>query len=134
MSEDNDSAKKLIEAMARTNRLLRDHSVNLRRLPYVAKAQTSPLEAADFATGPGLEGHVEAVLRRGDVFCWWFYVRSEGNLWIIDATLDRTSGDLQETVSELPTETASDFDGLISTLNRVIGELLALSLPEVETL
>jgi hypothetical protein len=133
MSEENNSAKKLIEALAQANRLLRDHSVNLRRLPYVAKAETSPLEAVVFANGPGLEGHVEAVLKRGDVLCWWLYVRSEDNLWSIDATLDRTSGDRQETMSELPTATASDFDGLLSTLKRVVGELLALSCSEVET-
>ena len=132
MSEENGLTKNLIEALAQANRLLRDHSVNLRRLPNVVRAQTSPLEAVIYASGPGLEGHVEAVLREGDVLCWWLYVRSEGNLWSIEATLDRTSSDRQETVSELPTETASDFDSLLSALRRVVGGLLALSSPEVD--
>jgi hypothetical protein len=134
MSEENNSAKRLIEALAQANRLLRNHSVNLRRLAHVVKAQTSPLEAVVFADGPGIEGNVEAVLQTGDVLCWWLYVRSEGNLWNIEATLEWTSGDRQETVRELPTGIASDFDGLLNTLNRTVLELLAIGIPEIDTL
>ncbi len=133
MNQENSIAKQMLEALAEVNRSLRDHSVALRRSPDVTKAQTSPLEAVFFANGPGLEGHVEAVLANGDVVCWWLYLRWNQDSWLLEATVERKSPDGQETEKELPTETVSDFDGFLKALKRVVPELLALTIPEVGT-
>lgn len=132
MNHESDTAKRFLEALAETNRLLRDHSVELRRSPRVMKAQCSPLDAVRFANGPGLEAHVEAVLKEGDVVCWWLYVRSTPNSWSVEASIDCKSPNGQETEKELPTQTVTDFEEFLEILKRVVRELLALKIDAVE--
>jgi len=123
------AAKRLLEVLAEVNRLLRDHAVELRRSSSVTHAQAY-LEAVSYKNGPVLEGYVDAKLANGDVVCWCLDVRWNQNSWTVEATLDRKAGDRQETVAELPTETASDLDAFLGVLKQVAGELLALRIPE----
>jgi hypothetical protein len=123
------AAKRLLEALADINRLLRDHAVELRRSSAATHAQAY-LEAVSYKSGPVLEGYVDATLANGDVVCWCLDARWDQNSWTIEATLDRRGGDRQDTVAELPTETATDLDAFLGMLKRVAGELLALRIPE----
>ncbi len=122
-------ARRLLEALAETNRLFRDHAVALRRSPGVASAQAS-LEVCSYESGPVVEGYVDATLANGDGICWCLDVRWDERCWTIEATLDRRSGDRQKTIAELPVERASEVDEFVSTLKRVVAELLSLSIPE----
>src|SRR5260370_27681126 len=99
--------------------------MQLRRLSAVANAQAC-LEPAFYANGPVLEGYVEANLTNGDVVCWCLDVRWNQDSWAVEATLDRKTGDRQQTVGEIPVETVNDFDAFLKVLKRVVRELLAL--------
>lgn len=120
------AAKQLLKELAEINRLLRDHSVALRRLASVTVAQAFPLEAVSYTTGPGLEGCVEAKLTNGDVVVWCLDVNWDQNAWTIEATLDKKSGDRQKTVEELPAETLADFGTFLKALTRITHQLLTL--------
>jgi hypothetical protein len=122
-------AKRLLEALADINRLLRDHAVELRRSSIATDAEAY-LEAVAYRNGPVLEGYVEAKLVNGDTVCWCLDVRWNQDSWTIEATLDKKSGDRQETVAELPSATVTSLDDFLSTLTRVAGELLALRISE----
>src|SRR5262245_13783943 len=124
MSENAQSitAKRLLEALAEVNRLLRDHSAGLRRLSGVTAAQAFPLEAVFYTNGSRLEGCVEAALPDGDVVCWCLDVSWNQDFWVVEATLDRKSGNRQQTVRELPTATVGQFDSFLQELKRVTRE------------
>jgi hypothetical protein len=124
-------AKQLLEVLAETNRLFRDHAVHLRRSLVATKAQAC-LEVVSYTNGAVLEGYVEAELANGDSLCWCLDVRWDQNSWTIEATLDKKSGDRQETVKELPVRTVSDFADFLDALKHVASELLTLSVPEVQ--
>jgi hypothetical protein len=123
------AVKRLLETLAETNRLLRDHAVKLRRSPAVTKARTS-LEVVSYRNGPVLEGYVEAELTDGEVVCWCLDVRWTPDSWSVETTVDRKTGDRQKTVKELPTETATDIDGFLEVLERAVRALLALSIAD----
>jgi hypothetical protein len=129
---ENAAAKQMLDTLADVNRLLRDHAVELRRSSAVTTAQAS-LEAVSYRNGPVLEGYVDAELSNGLQLCWCLDVRWNPDSWTIEATLDRKTGDRQETVKELPAETSSNFGDFLDALKRVTSELLALSIPEVAT-
>jgi hypothetical protein len=77
-----------------------------------------------------LEGYVEASLTNGDVVCWCLDVRWNQDSWVVEATLDRKTGDRSETVRELTAEAVNDFDGFLRVLSRVVRELLALKITD----
>jgi hypothetical protein len=131
MSEEtpNSTAKRLLGALAVTDRLLRDHAVQLRRSSAVAKAHAC-LEVVSYENGPVLEGYVEAELTSGDTVCWGLDVRWTQASWNLEATLDRKIGDRQETVKELPAESATDFESFLELLGRVLKDLLALDIAD----
>ena len=122
-------AKQLLEALAEIDRLLRDHAVRLRRSPVVVKAQAC-FEVVSYANGPVLQGSVDAELTNGDAVCWCLDVRWTQESWNLEATLDRKIGDRQETVKELPLESATDFEGFLDLLGRVVRDLLALTIAD----
>jgi hypothetical protein len=123
------AAKRLLEALSDINRLLRDHAVELRRSSIATDAEAY-LEAVAYKNGPVLEGYVDAKLVNGDTVCWCLDVHWNQDSWTIEATLDKKSGDRQETVAELPSATVTSLDDFLSTLRRVAGELLALRISE----
>ncbi len=123
------AAKRLLEALADVNRLLRDHAVELRRSSIATDAEAY-LEVVAYRNGPVLEGYVDAKLANGGTACWCLDVRWNQDSWTIDATLDKKAGDRPETVAELPSATVTSLDDFLSTLRRVAGELLALRMPE----
>lgn len=123
------AAKQLLETLADINRVLRDHVVELRRSSVATSAETY-LEAIAYTNGPVLEGYVDAKLANGGSACWCLDVRWNHDSWTIDATLTKQSGDRQETIAELPVATVTSLDDFLSTLRRVVGELLALRIPE----
>jgi hypothetical protein len=114
------------------NRLLRDHTVELRRSSLVISAQPC-LEAVYYTNGPVLEGYVAAKLANGNTVCWCRDVRWNDDHWAIEATLDKKSGDRQETVKELPSETVTDFDDFLTKLKQIVRELLTLSITDTYT-
>ncbi len=124
-------AKRLLGALAEIDRLLRNHAMELRGSPAVRNAQAS-LGMALYENGPVLEGYVEAGLANGDSVCWCLDVRWNQDSWTIEATLDRKSGDRQQTVKELPVENLDDLDGFLRALKRIVHELLSLRISEVE--
>lgn len=131
-SAQDNAAKRLLEAVAETNKLLREHAVQLRRSSAATSAQTS-LEVVSYKKGPVLEGYVEAELPNGNSVCWCLDVRWNQHSWTIEATLDRKSGDRQQTVKELPSQTAGDFESFLNALRWMVRELLALSINDIET-
>jgi hypothetical protein len=126
-SQQDNAAKRLLEAVAETNKLLKDHAVQLRRNSIATNARTS-LEAVSYTEGPVLEGYVEAELPNGDSVCWCLDIRWNEHSWIIEATLDRKSGDRQRTVKELPSLMTGDLESFLNALRRMVRELLALSI------
>ena len=131
-SVQDNAAKRLLEALAETNKLLREHAVQLRRSSIAASTKTS-LEAVSYTNGPVLEGYVEAELPNGDSVCWCLDIRWNPHSWVIEATLDQKSGDRQKTVKELPPQTPGDFESFLNVLRRMVRELLALSINDIET-
>lgn len=119
------AAKQLLQALAEIDRLLRDHATELRRSLVVTNAQAS-FRTVSYASGPVLEGYVDATFKNGISVCWCLDVSWNEHSWTIEATLDSKTGDRQRTIKELPMETASNLDGFLKTLKRVTRELLAL--------
>lgn len=125
-------AKQLLEVLAETNRLFRDHVVRLGRSSVATKAQAR-LEVASYRNGSVIEGYVDAELANGESVCWLLDVRWDPDSWTINASLATQSGDRQETLRELPSQTVNDFDSFLQTLKRVAIELLALRILEATT-
>jgi hypothetical protein len=125
-------AKQLLDVLAETNRLFRDHVVRLGRSSVATKAQAC-LEVASYRNGSVIEGYVEAELANGGSVCWLLDVGWDADCWTIEARLAKQSGDRQETLRELPTHTVKDFDSFLRTLKQVATELLALRIPEATT-
>jgi hypothetical protein len=123
-----DVARELLEALGIVNRLFRDHSIYLRRLADVREAKAVPLEVVSYPSGIALEGCVEAQYRNGDLVCWCLDVRREHDRWVLEATLDKKSGDRQETMKELPSQTIETSQELAIDLPPSARKLLALSL------
>lgn len=123
------AAKRLLGVLADINRLLRDHAVELRRSASATDVQ-SYLEVVAYRSGPILEGYVDAKLANGEAVCWCLDVRWNQDSWTIEASLDRKSGDRQETVAELHPVTVASLDDFLSALRRVVGELLPLRIPD----
>jgi hypothetical protein len=123
------TAKRVLEGLAEVNRCFRDHAVRLRRTLTVTTQ--SRVEIVSYADGPCLEGYVEATGSNGDTICWCLDVHWNRDAWIIDATLDRKSGDRQKTIKELPTQIANTLDDFLETLKRTVSELLTMDNVEI---
>lgn len=131
MSENlqNTAAKRVREVFANVNRKLRDHAVNLRH-SSAATATKARLEIVSYAQGPVMEGYVEATLPNDDSVCWWLEVHWNSDSWVVEATLDRKSGDRQNTVKELPIEKVENFEEFLITIERVVDKLLTLDVDQ----
>ncbi len=123
-SNEERTARKVMETMARVTFLLRDHAVIIGRLPSVNKTLTA-LEFYDSVNGPPiLSGYSEAQLKNGGAISWLLDVTWTDDNWTIESEVVRSVGGEQETIQKLPMIVVRTVDEFPQTLAEAVRHLL----------
>ena len=117
--------RKTLKALGEANRLLREHAVEVERMPGV-KSTTTRLEVVEYQSGSMVEGFVEAEMQNNTGLCWCLDVRWTDESFKIEATLDRNSSCETETIKRVPLEVVHNVEDFPGVLIRVTRDLLAL--------
>ena|SRR5215467_8489066 len=125
------AAKRMLEAIAETNRLFREGAVAIGRLQNVAKAISS-CEVFKYKAESTLEAYLDAELKDGNGISWLLDVAWSETEWIIRRKLVRSTNSGQDTIKEMPTKTIERFEEFVESLPRMAVELMALRTPELD--
>ena len=125
------AARRMLEAMAETNRLFREAAFEIGRLQNVAKVISS-CEVFKFEAESTLEAYLDAELKDGNGISWLLDVAWTDTEWIIRRKLVRSTNSGQDTIKEMPTKTIERFEEFVESLPRMASELMALRTAELD--
>jgi len=124
-------AKRLLEALAETNQILRESTIEIGRLRNVDKAICS-CEVFKYTSESTFEAHLDAELKDGNGISWLLDVGWTDLEWTIRRKLVISTSSGQETLKELPAKAIEGFQEFVQSLPRLAAEILALRTPELD--
>lgn len=107
---------KMIDVLARINKLLAEFAVKLRGHPAVLSVQQA-MHPRVYNDGARVECYVDAELRTGNAFGCWLEFKWDDGEWIIESSVRRNTQEGEDELIGLPTRYAIDDDDFASELH-----------------